>query len=189
MRSIVWLLLLSVAAVVTATALGSNDGLVTLYWLGWRADLSLNFFLLALVLIFLAIHSLIQGLDSLLALPERAKRWRLANRERLAQTALREALGLYLAGRYTRSHKAAQRAVAIQADTPGIELDAEIQRPGPPALRRQPASTQDRTHRDEHLQRALELSPTDAQASRHGRRRPAADGRMRTLATTMPAAP
>lgn len=158
MRSIVWLLLLSVAAVVTATALGSNDGLVTLYWLGWRADLSLNFFLLALVLIFLAIHSLIQGLDSLLALPERAKRWRLANRERLAQTALREALGLYLAGRYTRSHKAAQRAVAIQADTPGIELDAEFSALAHLLSAGSLHRLQDRTHRDEHLQRALELS-------------------------------
>ncbi|MBP7484936.1 MAG: heme biosynthesis protein HemY, partial [Aquabacterium sp.] len=106
MRSIIWLLLLSVAAVVSATALGSNDGLVTIYWLGWRADLSLNFFLLSLALTFLAVHSLVQGLDRLLALPERAKRWRLANRDRIAQAALGEALALYLAGRYTRSHKA-----------------------------------------------------------------------------------
>lgn len=158
MRSIVWLLLLSVAAVVSATALGSNDGLVTLYWLGWRADLSLNFFLLALVLIFLAIHSLVQGLDSLLALPERAKRWRLANRERLAQAALREALGLYLAGRYTRSHKAAQRAVAIQVDTPGMALDAEFSALAHLLSAGSLHRLQDRTRRDEHLQRALELS-------------------------------
>lgn len=46
MRSIVWLLLLAVVAVVGATALGANDGLVTLYWMGWRADLSLNLFLI-----------------------------------------------------------------------------------------------------------------------------------------------
>ncbi|MGE5451550.1 MAG: heme biosynthesis HemY N-terminal domain-containing protein [Acidobacteriota bacterium] len=158
MRSIVWLLLLSVAAVVSATALGSNDGLVTIYWLGWRADLSLNFFLLALLLIFLAVHSLIQGLDSLLALPERAKRWRLANRERVAQAALREALALYLAGRYTRSHKAAQRAVAIQADTPGLELDAEFSALAHLLSAGSLHRLQDRSKRDEHLQRALDLS-------------------------------
>lgn len=158
MRSIIWLLLLSVAAVVSATALGSNDGLVTIYWLGWRADLSLNFFLLSLALTFLAVHSLVQGLDRLLALPERAKRWRLANRDRIAQAALREALALYLAGRYTRSHKAAQKAVAIQADTPGIELDAEFSALAHLLSAGSLHRLQDRSKRDEHLQRALEIS-------------------------------
>ena len=158
MRSIIWLLLLSVAAVVSATALGSNDGLVTIYWLGWRADLSLNFFLLALVLTFLAVHSLVQGLDRLLALPERAKRWRLANRDRIAQAALREALALYLAGRYTRSHKAAQKAVAIQADTPGLDLDAEFSALAHLLSAGSLHRLQDRSKRDEHLQRALEIS-------------------------------
>ncbi|HET8694237.1 MAG TPA: heme biosynthesis HemY N-terminal domain-containing protein [Aquabacterium sp.] len=158
MRSIVWILLLSVAAVVSAIALGSNDGLVTIYWLGWRTDLSLNFFLLALILIFLSAHSLIRGLDSLLDLPERAKRWRLANRERLAQAALRESLGLYLAGRYTRAHKAAQRAVAIQADSPGIELDAEFSALAHLLSAGSLDRLQDKGKRDEHLRRALELS-------------------------------
>ncbi|HET8869896.1 MAG TPA: heme biosynthesis HemY N-terminal domain-containing protein [Aquabacterium sp.] len=158
MRSIVWLLLLSVAAVVSATALGSNDGLVTIYWLGWRADLSLNFFLLAILLIFLAVHSLIQGLDSLLALPERAKKWRLSNRERLAQAALRESLALYLAGRYTRAHKAAQKAVAIQADSPGIELDAEFSALAHLLSASSLDRLQDKSKRDEHLRRALDLS-------------------------------
>lgn len=158
MRSIIWLLLLSVAAVVSATALGSNDGLVTIYWLGWRADLSLNFFLLSLALTFLAVHSLVQGLDRLLALPERAKRWRLANRDRIAQAALREALALYLAGRYTRSHKAAQKAVAIQADTPGIDLDAEFSALAHLLSAGSLHRLQDRSKRDEHLQRALEIS-------------------------------
>lgn len=158
MRSIVWILLLSVAAVVSAIALGSNDGLVTIYWLGWRTDLSLNFFLLAIILIFLSAHSLIRGLDSLLDLPERAKRWRLSNRERLAQAALRESLGLYLAGRYTRAHKAAQRAVAIQADSPGIELDAEFSALAHLLSAGSLDRLQDKGKRDEHLRRALELS-------------------------------
>jgi HemY protein len=32
MRSVIWLVLLCVVAVVAATTLGSNDGLVTIYW-------------------------------------------------------------------------------------------------------------------------------------------------------------
>lgn len=158
MRSIVWLLLLAVAAVVGATALGGNDGLVTIFWLGWRADISLNLFLLGMVLIFLAIYSLVRGLDSLLALPERAKRWRIAQRDRLAQAALREGLGLYMAGRYTRAHKACQKAVSIQADTPELTLDAEFTALAHLLSAGSLHRLQDRPRRDEHLQRALELS-------------------------------
>ena len=49
MRGIVWLILLFVVAVVAATTLGSNDGIVSIYWSGWRTDLSLNFFVLLVV--------------------------------------------------------------------------------------------------------------------------------------------
>ena len=116
MRSIVWLLLVAVIAVVGATALGANDGLVTIYWRGWRTDFSLNLFLLVMVALFMAVYSLVRALDGLLALPERAKQWRTSRRDRVAQAALREGLALYLAGRYTRAHKTCQKAIAIQAD-------------------------------------------------------------------------
>lgn len=158
MRSIVWFLLLAVVAVVGATALGANDGVVTIYWLGWRADISLNLFLLTLVLIFLASYSLVRGLDSLLALPERAKQWRVAQRDRVAQAALREGLALYLAGRYTRAHKACQKAIAIQADTPELALDAEFTALAHLLSAGSLHRLQDRSRRDDHLQRALELS-------------------------------
>ncbi len=158
MRSIVWLLLLAVVAVVGATALGANDGLVMIYWLGWRADISLNLFLLSLILFFLAIYTLIRGLDSLLALPERAKKWRTAQRDRLAQAALREGLALYLAGRYTRSHKACQKAISIQADTPDLALDAEFTALAHLLSAGSLHRLQDRARRDEQLVRALDMS-------------------------------
>jgi HemY protein len=158
MRSIVWLLLLAVVAVVGATALGGNDGVVTIFWLGWRADISLNLFLLGMVLIFLAVYSLTRALDSLLNLPERAKQWRISQRDRVAQAALREGLALYMAGRYTRAHKACQRAVAIQADTPELTLDAEFTALAHLLSAGSLHRLQDRTRRDEHLQRAIELS-------------------------------
>ena len=37
MRRVILLILLFVVAVVAATTLGSNDGLVSIYWGGWRA--------------------------------------------------------------------------------------------------------------------------------------------------------
>ncbi len=157
MRTIVWLLVLAVAAVVAATSLGGNDGLVTIYWLGWRTDISLNLFLLALVLTCLAVYSLIRGLDGLLGLPQRARQWRTTQRDRSAQAALREALALYLAGRYTRAHKAAQRAVTIQAETPDLLPDAEFTALAHLLSAGSLHRLQDRRHRDEHLQRALEV--------------------------------
>lgn len=158
MQGIVWILLLAVAAVVGATALGANDGLVTLFWMGWRVDFSLNLFLLGLFVFILAVYSLIRGLDGLLNLPERARRWRITQRDRLAQAALREGLALYMAGRYTRAHKACQRAIAIQADTPELALDAEFTALAHLLSAGSLHRLQDRAHRDEHLQRAIELS-------------------------------
>ena len=158
MHGIVWTLLLAVAAVVGATALGGNDGLVTIFWLGWRLDLSLNLFLLSLLLFILAVYSLVRGLDSLLDLPERARKWRVAQRDRQAQAALREGLALYMAGRYTRAHKACQRAVAIQADTPELALDAEFTALAHMLSAGSLHRLQDRPKRDEHLQRAIDLA-------------------------------
>ena len=158
MQGIVWILLLAVAAVVGATALGANDGLVTLFWMGWRVDFSLNLFLLGLLVFILAVYSLVRGLDGLLNLPERARRWRITQRDRLAQAALREGLALYMAGRYTRAHKACQRAIAIQADTPELALDAEFTSLAHLLSAGSLHRLQDRARRDEHLQRAIELS-------------------------------
>ncbi|HSQ72185.1 MAG TPA: heme biosynthesis protein HemY, partial [Rubrivivax sp.] len=66
MRGVIWIVLLFAVAVVAATTLGTNDGLVTLYWRGWRTDFSLNLFLIVvaaacfvLVLAARALHSLV----------------------------------------------------------------------------------------------------------------------------------
>ena len=126
MRGIIWLVLLCVVAVVAATTLGSNDGLVTIYWAGWRTELSLNLFLILLLGACALIFSAAQALRSLLTLPERASEWRALRRERAAQAALREALGEYFSARYSRAHKAAQRALALRQDAPVLQDDAEF---------------------------------------------------------------
>jgi hypothetical protein len=108
MRSVIWLVLVAVAAVVAATTFGRNDGLVSLYWNGWRTDLSLNLFVL------LPRGDLpgAGGADARRAVaPDpagaRAPEWRTHRRERAAQAALREALLEYFGARYGRAHKAA----------------------------------------------------------------------------------
>ena len=42
MRNIIWFVLLFGVAVLAATTLGTNDGLATFYWRGWRLDVSLT---------------------------------------------------------------------------------------------------------------------------------------------------
>jgi HemY protein len=157
-RSVVWILLLAVAAGVAASALGTNDGLVSFYWRGWRADVSLNLFLIALIGTCVVIVGAIQAIGSLVGLPQRAHEWRVARRDRSAQASLRDALAQYFGGRYSRAQKSAQRALVIQADTPELAQDNEFTVLGHLLAAGSAHRLQDRTGRDEQLRQALDLS-------------------------------
>jgi HemY protein len=164
MRGVIWLLLLFIVAVVAATLLGRNDNLVTLYWAPWRVDLSFNLFMVALIAFCLVFMTLVRTITALVGLPRRARAWRVQRRDRVAQAALREALSQYFGGRYSRSHKAAQRAVTIQTDTPELEKDNEFAVLGHLLAAGSLHRLQDRTRRDEELERAFELTRGSAAA-------------------------
>jgi HemY protein len=155
MRGVIWLVLLFVVAVVAATTLGANDGLVSVYWRGWRTDLSLNLFVVLLLAACALVMSAVQALQSLVSLPRRAQQWRALRRERAAQAALREALAEYFGARYGRAHKAAQRALALQPEAPELAGDTQFR-----TLARLLAAgslhrLQDRSRRDAVLSDAL----------------------------------
>ena len=158
MRNVIWVLLLAGVAVVTAAALGTNDGLVTFYWRGWRADVSLNLFLGLLAGTCFALVTAIQATHALVGLPQRAREWRVARRDRSAQVALRDALAQYFGGRYSRAQKSAQRALTIQAGTPELAQDNEFTVLGHLLAAGSAHRLQDRNSRDEQLKRALDLS-------------------------------
>ena len=126
MRAVIWFTLLFAVAVVAATTLGTNDGLASFYWNGWRMDVSLNLFLLVLVGTCFVLVTVIQAISVLVGLPRRAHEWRIARRDRSAQAWLRDALAQFFGGRYSRAHRAAQRALEIQADTPELAQDNEF---------------------------------------------------------------
>ncbi|MBZ8141226.1 porphyrin biosynthesis protein [Rubrivivax gelatinosus] len=151
MRIVIWLVLLFVVAVVAATTLGSNDGIVTIYWRGWRTDLSLNLFVLVVVAGCFAFTSAAQAVNALVTLPKRAGEWRALRRERAAQAALREALAEYFSARYSRAHKAATRAIAIQQDSADLQGDAEFSVLAHLLAAGSLHRLQDRTRRDELL--------------------------------------
>lgn len=155
MRGVIWLVLLFVVAVVAATTLGSNDGLVTIYWGGWRTDLSLNLFVLLVVGSCVVMVLAAQAVNALLALPKRAGDWRALRRERAAQAALREALAEFFGARYGRARKAAQRALSIQPETPVLQDDAQFRMLAQLLAAGSMHRLQDRTQRDETLRQAL----------------------------------
>ena len=158
MRSVIWLVLLFVVAVVAATTLGTNDGLVTLYWGGWRTDLSLNLFVILVLGSCFVVMFAVQALSALVSLPRRAEEWRTLRKERAAQSAIREALAESYSARYGRARKAAQKALAIQADTPALGGDTEFRLLGQLLVASSLHKLQDRTRRDEVLQQALKMS-------------------------------
>ena len=164
MRAVIWFTLLFVVAVVAATSLGSNDGLVSLYWDGWRMDVSLNLALLVLVGGCFALVTLIQAVTTLVGLPRRALEWRVARRDRSAQAWLRDALAQYFGGRYSRAHRSAERVLEIQADTSELAQDNEFTVLGHLLAAGSLHRLQDRTRRDEQLARALDLARNSAAA-------------------------
>jgi HemY protein len=111
MRSVLWLVVLFAAATALALFMGGNDAVVALFWAPWRIDVSLNVFILSLIVLGLALYVLLRGLDALLSLPERARLWRAQRRDLHANNLLHDAVLNLMSGRYTRAQKCAAAAV------------------------------------------------------------------------------
>lgn len=126
MKNVVWLILIATVAVVAAVTFGRNDGLVSIFWGGWRADLSLNLAVLVLLVAGTVALFAAQALVALVTLPKRAGEWRALRRERAAQASLREALAEFFSARYSRAHKAAQRALEMHADGAGTDREFAV---------------------------------------------------------------
>jgi HemY protein len=156
MRWMTWLVMLAVVAVVAANTLGRNDGLVTLYWGGWRTDLSLNLALLLLGGAAVMLYTVVQGLTRLLSLPARASEWRALRRERAAHQALREALAEYFAGRYGRARKSAEKALQLQRETAQIEAAPDFRVLGLLLAAGSLHRLQDRARRDDVMRRLFD---------------------------------
>lgn len=158
MRGIIWLVLLFVVAVVAATTLGRNDGLVSIYFGAWRTDLSLNLFVILVLAACAVLMAAARSVSGLISLPQRAREWRQLKRERAGQAALREALAEFLAARYSRAHRAAQRALVIQDETDALRGDGEFRALahllGAACLHR----LQDRARRDEMMRQLSRLT-------------------------------
>ncbi len=166
MRFVIWLVLLATVAVVAATTLGSNDGLVSFFWGGWRTDLSLNLFLLLLLVGCAALLALLQGAVALARLPRQAAAWRARRREQAVHQSLRDALLEYHSGRYGRARGAARRAADALRGSSDMAGDAGLlalcELTAAASLHR----LQDRPRRDATLKAALQATRASGAAAR-----------------------
>ena len=107
MRAALWLMTLFALAAAGAWLAGNNQGTVTLFLFPHRIDLSLNLAVLAVFSVVLLVILAQRALAAFLALPKRAQRWRLQQKERASHAALLDSMGHLMAGRYLRARKAA----------------------------------------------------------------------------------
>ena len=112
MRAALWLLALFGVAVAIALFAGNNQGTVTLFWPPYRVDLSLNLVLLLLAGAFVFLHAALRAMAALFDLPSQALRWRNQQKERAMHAAMLDALSQLVAGRFLRSRKSAESALA-----------------------------------------------------------------------------
>ena len=98
-------------------------------------------------------------------MPARAREWRSLRLERAAHAALREAQAEYFGARYTRAHKAAQRAIGLRRDVPALANDHEFQMLAQLLAAGSLHRLQDRPRRDDLLQQALQAGRRGSSAA------------------------
>ena len=119
MRGLFWLLALFGLAVAAALGARYNDGYVLLVLPPWRAEVSLNLFVIALIGIVIVLHAVVRLLALAFGLPARASAYRERRRRELAVEVFQDALRLLFEGRFSRALKKAEEAFAAGA-APGL---------------------------------------------------------------------
>ena len=114
MRIFLWLVALLATAIGLAVMARFNAGNVVLFYPPYRVDLSLNFFLLLLFLVFMLSYGVLNAIRSTQKMPAKVAQYRRSRREREANRAFRESLKALFEGRFGHSEKAAARAEDLE---------------------------------------------------------------------------
>ena len=112
MRTLFWLLALFALAVGVSLAFGDNNGYVLVALPPWRAELSLNFFVVLLALGFVLSYFLLRFLFHTLRLPQAVRAYRARKRREKAHRSLQDAMLQLYEGRYGHALKSAARTHA-----------------------------------------------------------------------------
>lgn len=115
MRTLVWLLILAALAAGLALAAINNDGYALLVLPRWgRVELSLNLLVILALIGFLVGYFLLRAIGAMLAMPISVREYRQRRAHDEADAALREAVMLYMEGRFSNALRRAE--VAYDAD-------------------------------------------------------------------------
>ncbi|MES2933459.1 MAG: heme biosynthesis protein HemY [Pseudomonadota bacterium] len=113
MRIFLWLLALFAGAIGLALTAKFNPGNVVFFYPPYRIDLSLNFFLLLLTLLFMLLYAVVRAVRATQRMPKMVIAYRQQKRDREGNKALRDALKALFEGRFGHAEKAAARAVEL----------------------------------------------------------------------------
>ena len=119
MRLLLWLVALMAAAIGIAVTARFNPGNVVLFYPPHRIDLSLNFFVVLEVLLFMLLYALVRAFYATVSMPARVAAYRRRKRERDGNKGLRDALKALFEGRFGHAEKAAAKAADL-AENAGL---------------------------------------------------------------------
>lgn len=111
MKTLFWIVAITVLAVAVTLAAHYNTGYVLLVVPPYRVEFSVNLLIVLLVAGFAAGYAAVRFIFATLRLPRQVREYRLARRREAARATLIEALHEYFAGRYSRAEKAAAAAL------------------------------------------------------------------------------
>ena len=110
MKGLFWLLALFGLAVAVALGARLNDGYVLLVFPPYRAEVSLNLFVLALLGSFLLLYGVTRALAATFGLPQRVRQYRERRRREKAGQVFQDAVRLLFEGRFGQALKKAGEA-------------------------------------------------------------------------------
>lgn len=119
MRRLFWLLALFALAVAVALGARFNEGYVLLVFPPWRAEISLNLFIVALFALFVGLYGVLRALSLTFGLPERVRRYRTDRQREQAGLVFQDAVRLLFEGRFGQALKKATEAHAA-GTAPGL---------------------------------------------------------------------
>ncbi|MEM5401249.1 MULTISPECIES: heme biosynthesis protein HemY [Paraburkholderia] len=123
-RGLLWLALLFAIAVALATVGRFDTGQVLLVYPPYRVDVSLNLFVVGIVVAFLLLYAILRFARNIVTMPRRVAAYRARMRAEKAHAALRDAVGNLYAGRFSRAEKAARDSLADAKNTSAAGLIA-----------------------------------------------------------------
>ena len=110
MKGLFWVLLLAGLAVAAALGARLNDGYLLLVVPPWRAEISLNLFIIALFGLFLAFYAVLRILAATFGLPQRVRDYRMRRQRDQAGLVFQDAVRLLFEGRFGQAMKKAAEA-------------------------------------------------------------------------------